>query len=57
MPFGPWAGVGVLAAWVGGALLAGGLVLWRPGGVAGSRCYAGRFVTQVEDFWHSLAPA
>jgi ABC-2 type transport system permease protein len=27
LPLGPWAGLGVLAAWAGGALLAGGLVL------------------------------
>jgi ABC-2 type transport system permease protein len=26
-PIGPWAGLGVLAAWAAGALLAGGLVL------------------------------
>jgi ABC-2 type transport system permease protein len=30
LPISPWAGLGVLAAWVAGALLAGGLVLrWR----------------------------
>lgn len=27
MPIGPWEGLGVLAAWAGGALLVGGLVL------------------------------
>ena len=27
LPIGPWAGLGVLAAWAGGALLAGGLLL------------------------------
>ena len=27
MPLSPWAGLGVLAAWASGALLAGGLVL------------------------------
>jgi hypothetical protein len=27
LPLSPWAGLGVLAAWAGGALLAGGLVL------------------------------
>ena len=27
LPIGPWAGLGVLAAWSAGALLAGGLVL------------------------------
>ena len=27
LPISPWAGLGVLAAWAGGALLAGGLVL------------------------------
>ena len=29
LPLSPWAGLGVLAAWAAGALLAGGLVLWR----------------------------
>lgn len=29
LPIGPWAGLGVLAAWAGGALLAGGLLLHR----------------------------
>jgi ABC-2 type transport system permease protein len=30
LPIGPWAGLGVLAAWAAGALLAGGLILrWR----------------------------
>jgi len=28
LPIGPWAGLGVLAAWAAAALLAGGLVLW-----------------------------
>ena len=28
LPISPWAGLGVLAAWAAGALLAGGLVLW-----------------------------
>jgi ABC-2 type transport system permease protein len=28
LPIGPWAGVGVLAAWAAGALLVGGLLLW-----------------------------
>jgi ABC-2 type transport system permease protein len=27
LPIGPWAGLGVLAAWAAAALLAGGLVL------------------------------
>jgi ABC-2 type transport system permease protein len=27
LPLSPWAGLGVLTAWAGGALLAGGLVL------------------------------
>jgi ABC-2 type transport system permease protein len=27
LPIGPWAGLGVLAAWAAGALLAGGLLL------------------------------
>jgi ABC-2 type transport system permease protein len=27
LPIGPWAGLGVLAAWAAGAMLAGGLVL------------------------------
>jgi ABC-2 type transport system permease protein len=27
LPLSPWAGLGVLAAWAAGALLAGGLVL------------------------------
>ena len=52
----PWAGAGVLTAQAGGALPAGGLVLWLPGGVTGSCCHVGRFVTLVEDFWHLLAP-
>ena len=46
----------MLTALVAGALLADGLVLWLPGGVTGSWCHVGRFVTLVEDFWHSLAP-
>jgi ABC-2 type transport system permease protein len=29
LPLSPWAGLGVLAAWAAGALLAGALVLWR----------------------------
>jgi ABC-2 type transport system permease protein len=29
LPLSPWAGLGVLAAWAAGAVLAGGLVLWR----------------------------
>jgi len=30
LPLGPWAGLGVLAAWAAGALLTGGLLLrWR----------------------------
>lgn len=29
LPIGPWSGLGVLAAWAGGALLIGGAVLWR----------------------------
>jgi ABC-2 type transport system permease protein len=28
LPIGPWAGLGVLAAWAGAALLAGGLAMW-----------------------------
>ncbi|UWZ49761.1 ABC transporter permease [Dactylosporangium matsuzakiense] len=29
MPIGPWAGLGVLAAWTGAALLTGAVLLWR----------------------------
>jgi ABC-2 type transport system permease protein len=29
LPISPWGGLGVLAAWAGGALLAGAIVLWR----------------------------
>jgi ABC-2 type transport system permease protein len=29
LPIGPWPGLGVLAAWAAGALLAGGLLLRR----------------------------
>jgi ABC-2 type transport system permease protein len=29
LPIGPWAGLGVLAAWAGAAVLAGGLLLVR----------------------------
>jgi ABC-2 type transport system permease protein len=29
LPLSPWAGLGVLAAWAAGALLASGLALWR----------------------------
>ncbi|UAC01983.1 ABC transporter permease [Dactylosporangium vinaceum] len=29
LPIGPWAGLGVLAAWAGAALLAGAVLLWR----------------------------
>ena len=28
LPLSPWAGLGVVAAWAAGALLAGGFVLW-----------------------------
>jgi ABC-2 type transport system permease protein len=28
LPLSPWAGLGVLAAWAAGALLAGGLLFW-----------------------------
>jgi ABC-2 type transport system permease protein len=31
LPISPWAGVGVLTIWAGGALLVGGLALWLPG--------------------------
>ena len=29
LPLSPWAGLGVLAAWAAGALLAGGLLFWQ----------------------------